>query len=548
MPRSLLLERLEDRVLLNAATPVAGIDLPAEDFINEAFDFAVTFDNTAAAGPDSTGFAPYVDLRLPAALDLQALRISYLGADVVPLARATFDGAQWLLDGAPLAEHPLTGLALDGADALTAGATAGDQLLIVQLPFGSFTADQPVARLDFGGVDLGGTVGIANSIATRGGFAFGCDEFDNPDTDAPLVQAPVSADITPIVIELAKRHDGPEDETATGPNYARTWTLEVDIAAGETVTGLTLADVLPGASAWLGNLTFVQGGTPVVLSEPAIDADGPALELAYGDVTGVAGPDIIVTYQLYIPDVIADDDGDDNDDGAPDNPFVNAAEVGAGYLGNPVTDTASDTLIGKLVAVQKAVTLSDDVEGNGPTPGDTLSYTLNFQVSDYTDLSAITLTDVLGNGLAVDTGFAPTFVFNENGVSTSGTFALTSGPGNPFTGNVAQSDLGGGLTRLVFDVSQELIDRGQDGTLAGDALSAATTGSVTFRARILEDYAAPAPGPDLSIDIGDVLDNDVTVSGTTAGGDVESDTSAASITIAGIELAKSIYAVDGDTG
>ena len=549
MPRRpLILERLEDRILLNAATPVAGIDLPAEEFINEGFDFAVSFDNTAAPGPDSTGFAPYVDIVIPAEIDTTSLSISFLGASVSPLAVATFDGAQWLdADSNPLTEHPLTGLALDGGDALTASAVTGDQLFVVQLPFGSFTADQPVARLEFSGVDLGGTVGTPNTLAARGGFAFGCDEFDNPTTDAPLLQAPVTANITPTVIELTKTLDGDENESATGPNYPLTYTLEVDIATGQTVTDLNLRDVLPANVAYIDALGFVAGGTPTVVSSPVVDTDAPDLLLAYGDVVGVAGTDIVVTYQFYIPDVIADNDGNDNDDGAAVNPFVNAAEVTGNYLGNPVSDSDAFTLTGKLIAVQKGVSLSNDVEGNGATPGDTLTYTLNFQVSDFTSFSAITLTDTVGNGLEVDSGFVPVFSFNENGVNTAGSFTLTSALNNPFTGNVVQTDLGGGVTQLVFDVSQELIDRGQDGILAGDALSPATTGTITFRARILEDYTAPAPGPDLSIDIDDTLTNSVVVTGTTAGGDVESDTSAAAVTISGVTLDKSIFAVDGNT-
>lgn len=539
----LLLERLEERILLNAAVPTAALDVPSEEFINEDFNFGVNFDNTGA-GANSTGFAPYVDVVIPAEIDASGAAVSFLGSSVTPIATATFDGAQWQAGGQPLTEHPLTGQLLDGTDALTAAASAGDQLLIVQLPFGSFTADQPVAQLDFSGVNLGGAVGTANNISARGGFAFGCDEFDNPGIDAPVVQAPTMAPITPSVIELTKSQGGDEEESASGPNYPLTYRLEVDIATGEDVTALTLADVLPTNSAYIGNLAFVNGPAPIIVSQPVVDTDGPGLQLDYGNLTGVAGVDLVVTYQLYLPDVIADNDGDNNDNTG----FINNASVNANYLGNPVSDSDTAPLSGKLLAVQKGVSLQNDVEGNGITPGDTLSYTLSFQISDFTDFSAITLTDVLGNGLEVDTSFGPTFSFNENGVNTAGSFGLTSAANNPFTGNVTQTDLGGGVTQLVFDVSQELIDRGQDGVLAGDVATPATGGTITFRARILESFTAPAPGADLSVDIEDVLNNDVTISATTAGGDIESDTSSAAVTISGVDLEKTIFAVDGNQG
>jgi len=74
---------LEDRILLNAASPVAAIDIPAEDFINENFNFGVTFDNAAAVGPSTTGFAPYVDVVIPQEVDTSGLTVSYLGANIV---------------------------------------------------------------------------------------------------------------------------------------------------------------------------------------------------------------------------------------------------------------------------------------------------------------------------------------------------------------------------------------------------------------------------------------------------------------------------------
>ena len=99
------------------------------------------------------------------------------------------------------------------------------------------------------------------TVYARGGFQFGCDPLDNPSTD-PSILTPGSesqnhtswgdsAATTPIVIELTKIYSGPEDETATGPNFPRQYTIEVEIADGQTITDLDVTDLLPDNLAYL---------------------------------------------------------------------------------------------------------------------------------------------------------------------------------------------------------------------------------------------------------------------------------------------------------
>lgn len=533
--RRLLLERLEDRILLNAATPAASVDLPAEDFINEDFDFSVDFDNTGTG----VGFAPYVDIVVPGDIDLAGATIEYLGQTITPVVSATFTGGQWLDGATPVALHPLTDTPLDGSDALTAAASDGDQLLIVQLPFGSFTPDQPTAAIDFTGATLGGAVGTGIDVTTRGGFAFGCDELDNPADDAPLLQAPVTATITPTVIELTKAAGAEEMEATPGANFPVTFTLEVDIANGETIDSLVLTDALPPGVGYVDNLSFVMGGAPTVVSEPALNGDTPGLELNYGSVTGGLGPEIIVTYSYYLPDVIADDAISNNDDTG----FTNMASVAGTYTGNPVGDSDLAAITAKQIAIQKGVSLVIDADGNGVSPGDTLEYTLTFQVSDFTDVSNIIIDDVLGDGLEFEAGFTPTYSITEQGSPLAGNFSF-------FTVNPGAN----GTTDIQFDVSQQIgLAPPQLGTLRGDIVTQdpnaprGTTGTVTFRATILEDYRTTIPGDDVSIDLGDTLANDVTIMATTAGGGTESDTSSAAVSIDGLALEKTIYAINGST-
>ena len=72
--------------------------------------------------------------------------------------------------------------------------------------------------------------------------------------------------MTPTILRLTKTYIGPEDETATGPNFPRQYRITVDVATGQTVTDLDLTDVLPG------NLQFiaVTNASPV---RPGVDVD-----------------------------------------------------------------------------------------------------------------------------------------------------------------------------------------------------------------------------------------------------------------------------------
>lgn len=104
--------------------------------------------------------------------------------------------------------------------------TPGDPLVVIQLPFGSFTPAQPPAAVTINAhmsnlADLGAPL----TIRSRGGFQFGNDALDNPCCDPSIVSpagvnsaAWTGSPVTPTLISLVKTYLGREDETATGPN------------------------------------------------------------------------------------------------------------------------------------------------------------------------------------------------------------------------------------------------------------------------------------------------------------------------------------------
>jgi hypothetical protein len=157
-----------------------------------------------------------------------------------------------MVEGAGAVDHPYAVDAL-GAPLQVIGA-AGDQLLVFQLPFGSFTANQPAVTVHFD-VQLSNLADLATPLTftARSGFQFGNDALNNPDVDPSTLSdtssdartwTPTSAPNTRL-ITLEKIFVGDEDEVASGPNFERQYRINVDIADGQTITQLDISDALP---------------------------------------------------------------------------------------------------------------------------------------------------------------------------------------------------------------------------------------------------------------------------------------------------------------
>ena len=140
---------------LNLPEPVVALDVPAQSFVGTAVNFTATFDNAATNLADA-GYGPYIDLFLPkSGID----GLSTVGGpavnDGITFNSATYLGnpvAGVLLDcpAAGTATHPLTGLTVTCPAApgnYTGPAPYIWQLVVLELPFGSFVPDQPPAAI-----------------------------------------------------------------------------------------------------------------------------------------------------------------------------------------------------------------------------------------------------------------------------------------------------------------------------------------------------------------------------------------------------------------
>ncbi len=564
-----------------AAAPVVTLSVPSPIFIGQDFSFTATFDN---ASPTDVGYGPYIDLVFPvtgadgagAAIDdgITFVSATYLGAAVTSTV---------LPFPAPLGcvTHPY---AVDNTgQPLQVCGTVGDELVVLQLPFGSFTNDQPPAAVTVNATlsnlaDLGTPL----TLSGQGGFRFGNDPLANPADDPTVVGPVTTANVTPQLITLVKTYSGPEDETATGPNYPRQYTISVAIAPGQTVTNLDVSDLLPDNMAFLSVVSTSPSATIVLTPNVGSAANPPynELKVRFASVTGSGGTDATVTFEYFIPRLDASNaaviDPATGDDVISEN---QAKAVGdwtpldprdPGGTGNAVADPPGPehVLTDKSIAIQKGVADVADVYPSGPSPDDVLEYSLNFQVSDFFAFQSLVITDTLSDGQRFDPSYPPELQVNGN------TFALAAaaiaGANFDVVPNYTPDSTppNDGTTTLIFRVSDELISRGRsDGQLLGGCVppaggqadcgaqnDGATTAIIRFHTIIQHQFSDDYPSGEPNVDQGDVLDNQVTVEGDVLNnatlaptGFAEADGSAAGLTIVAGALAKSIYAINGST-
>lgn len=587
--RELLLESCEARILCDAA-PEVSLQAPTNAQIGEQLEVTATFDNASAT---DTGFGPYIDLVLDttgadgagAAVNdgVSFVSASYLGTPVNATV-LTFDAAGQAI-------HPYAKDAAGNPLVVNAppGYGEGDSLVVLQLPFGSYSPSQPSATVNI-------TLQMSNladldtplNISARGGFQYGNDALDNPTTDPSIVDPTyANAAVTPTLFTLRKTYLGPEDETATGPNFERQYRIELDVATGQTLTDVQLNDLLPG------NLQFVRvdsltGGPENVGARvtPDTTTPGGTLSRTITSITGVAGVDATLTFTAYVPRIDSGgaaiiDATTGNDATVPNNISGSGTWTPLDPRDTPVTSTVDvagpeHTLTAKSIVVQKSAAIVTNLGSPGASPGDVVEYTLDVQVSDYFAFQDLKLTDVLSDGQRFDSSFTPTITWTEQGTTfgeqnfLSGNYTVTPNF-SAGAGDGSTADGTDGTTSIEFRLSPEIARPiGQDQFLLGGGIPAGgigtgalpnnpplaftpgTTVRVKFRAIIQDAFTDDLPSGNPSLNPRDVLTDNATIDGQLL--DVrtlaptlerETDNSSASITIANTAITKSIYAING---
>ena len=605
---------------LSVPNAAVSLGIPSSVMLGEDFEFTVSFENN---GTDP-GYGPFIDLVFPVTgqdgndgitYDL-ILRSTYLGSSLE-------DDVQTFPDdggGSGCISHPW--LRDTAGNYVDVCGVAGDQFVSIRLPFGSYVPGQP--RLDITvNAHLSNLADLTPDllIYARGGYMFGA----TPEDDWCCGDAPFavpngtdsttwpSSPVTPQIMTFAKEYTGPgntEDETATGPNFPRKYTLTVTIADGQTLTGIDVQDLLPDNAQFIGIDTGNTTAGYSVNSLPSTADTGGTLSLRYASFTGT----IVVTYDFYIPELFdlpnpPDDDAlfDDpvidptsGDDVSSDNiSWVDAFWNPLDPRDNPTPITTDSTcptcpplhtLIDKSIAIQKSVNVVPGT-GGGPSnnqaaPGAILEYSIEIQVSDYFSFDDLIITDTISDGQHVldASSFVPTLAITGNPSNYSNNFAsanyavvcdytqdllVPANDGSECNSFTTQPPAHSGGTTLTFNLSDELGGNGRlvggcvnpaggmvtscDHNPTGDSGAGPTTAIIIFRTQILDEFVDDYPSGDISVDQGDELGNLVDVTGDVLDNSTfsvlssESDNATANSVIGRYTLAKTIYAINDNT-
>ena len=183
--------------------------------------------------------------------------------------------------------------------------TPGDQLVVLQLPFGSVTPGQPQAVVSVNAaLSNKAAAGTPLAVKVDGGFRYGNDPLDDPTTDPSLLGAQTSAAVTPTLVEVKTTYLGPEEETATGPNFEEQYLITASIAAGQTISNFNLTDFLPAGMQFvsLDGSSANGSSTASTTSTPSTTTPGGTLTRHFDKVVGTGGAsDVSLTFTFYVP-------------------------------------------------------------------------------------------------------------------------------------------------------------------------------------------------------------------------------------------------------
>ncbi|MFV3370845.1 VCBS domain-containing protein [Pseudomonas sp. NY15435] len=533
-------------LLANASPTVAMGSGGSAVRLGDTFTFDVNFSNPST----QVGFAPYIDLFMPAT--------GRDGNDGATFVSATYLGQAVksfviTFDANGNATHPLAKDANGNAlviNAASVGMKAGDQMVVLQLPYASVTSGQPAIGIQVTAqlsnlADTSYSDGAPNlTINARGGFEYGNDSLNNPAQDPTLVEAALhSFVVTPTLLSVTQTVDMPEGETVTGPNFTRTETVTVTPAPGQTLTNVTVtqtvpdqvhvSSITPGAGGTLTSITLHDG---TVLTNPTLIAaalNNPNVFVAsytvHYDTLSAAST---TTVGFYVPEI--DAAGRPVLDPATGNPRTitfGTATVSGDWNPLDVRDRPTDpdgypftvtgngagiTFVAKSITLLKTVNLQNDVGTPGITPGDTLRYTMDVAISDFYAFGKnilgqgqFTITDQLSDGQTFSSANAPSIVIQQHGTSQVIPVIYTA---------TVNAD---GSTTLVFDIGASIAAAVQGPGLYAlfgdlwddDIQEGATRMSVVYDAIIDTTYTSDHPPHD-QLNEGDSVSNNALVDAT----------------------------------
>jgi hypothetical protein len=227
--RKPMAEALEPRALMAADAAVTWSALTSQPLIGEKQTLQLRFDNVG----DAAGYGAYIDVVLPTHGKDDAGGVRYVPGSAM-LLETPLREMVLTFDANGKISHPL---ARDnkGSPVVLQG-IPGSQFVVLELPFGSYVADQPAVQIEMQvSVEPTAVLGESIQLVAAGGFQFGKDALNNPIQDPSLRGAARSIDLVPSVVSTRIEYLGPEDETANGPSFVRAYRVSVDVASGAQI-------------------------------------------------------------------------------------------------------------------------------------------------------------------------------------------------------------------------------------------------------------------------------------------------------------------------
>jgi fimbrial isopeptide formation D2 family protein/uncharacterized repeat protein (TIGR01451 family) len=515
-----------------APVPTATIQAPSNALLNSTVNISVSFTNTG----DALGYYPMMEVKLPVGIECDAscqngIVITSLGG--APVSITAFGPA----GGSTNYTNPVTGNQVP--------VTAGQSVIFFSLPVGSVAQNEPaITYLIPAKLKSTATLGVALPVNATAVFALGAvpnGTRGSCNTNDTICTTATTVNVTPSILILEKSvaalFDG---ATATGPNYPRRFTLDVTVADTFTTTTNIVTDTLPNTFVFTslpgsdckanpGSMAFTPSlgaGDSCVFT--GTSAGGGTFTVTYASITGSPGLDKQITYTGYVQEFAGGS-------GAPIIPPSTGAtttstnSASATYNYDPGTGNinltagpVSSTLEHRSLYTTKSIT-NTTTGGATAKPGDTLTHTLIYDISDYFSFDDLQITDTLSDGQTYINGSLQVTVFegSATGVTRNQT-QLAAAAGSPLQPITRNGTTGQWLIDL--DLSAALIapapnGYGTDGTLTGaDDLGAdaPTRVVITYQSTIDESFTGTVVGTQ-TVDGGDVISDTMTADFRVAG-------------------------------
>lgn len=411
-----------------AQTPSLTNGLPAKHFVGEQVCFDLDLTNSG-----DPGYGPYLRLILPGEITFDSA--TFLNSGVTSTAVGTFSGPGQLTD-------PRSGDIVSGDE--------GDTFTLLVYPLGSVVTGGPTLTINTcATISTSATVGVGLDVTAQPVYEYG----DTATGDNGRIQGtPQAKTLTPTLIEMNVENDSPEGENPPGASFETTYTTTVDVANAQTVFDLVITDVLDAGTQFVGPVSITGGTGCVESTTPSTISPGGTLEISCTLVSGTtSASDLAISYPTYIIDIL-----DESNCGT--QTITNNVSLEIEFPDNTPQATINDTsdIASEHLVVRQGASPATAV------PGDTITISLSFAITDYDSTTSLVITDILPDGY--------TFGSHQS-MNISGSGAVVIVP--------TVTAQGGGGVSVEYDVSA-----------ATGTLAAGTTGTIIYTATLDQAYVA----------------------------------------------------------